>query len=132
MYLTDPIADMLNRIRNAIQAQEVSVDIPASAVKAEIARILKSEGFVAKYELLTKRNRKIIRVTIKYRPDKKSVITTLKRVSTPGRHIYVDKNSIPKILRGFGVAILSTPKGILTDAEARKLKVGGEVLCYVW
>lgn len=132
MYLTDPIADMLTRIRNGLQARLELVELPASKIKAEIARILKEEGFISRFEVLTKRNRKLIRITLKYGPDKKSMITTLKRVSTPGRRIYVDKSSIPKIRGGFGLAILTTPKGILTDRQAREIKTGGEVLCYVW
>ncbi len=132
MYLTDPIGDMLTRIRNAIHARHETVDVPASVLKTEIARILKEEGFIYRYEVISKRNRKLVRIVLKYGPNKTSMIRGIRRISSPGRRIYVDHNSIPLVFRGFGIAILTTPKGVVTDSEARRLKVGGEVLCHVW
>jgi small subunit ribosomal protein S8 len=132
MYLTDSIGDMLTRIRNASRVGNESVDVPASTMKAAIAQILKDEGFVSKVESLTKRNKKVIRLTLKYGKKKKGVITQLKRISTPGKRIYTGKDRLPRVRSGFGVALISTSKGIMTDSEARKQGVGGEILCYVW
>jgi len=132
MYLTDSIGDMLTRIRNALRVGDETVDIPASRVKLAIANILKDEGFVSKVEALAKRNKKIIRVSLKYGKKKKGVISVIKRISTPGRRIYSGKNAIPMIRSGFGLAIISTSKGIMTDSKARELGVGGEVICHVW
>jgi len=132
MYLTDSIADMLTRIRNAASVKEEAVDVPASRVKLAIAHILKDEGFISKVESLTKRNRKVIRLTLKYNKRKQSVISEIRRMSTPGRRMYVGHNRLPRIKSGFGVSIISTSKGIMTDSEARKLGVGGEVICNVW
>jgi len=132
MYLTDSIGDMLTRIRNAVRVKDEAVDIPASRVKLAIAQILKEEGFVSKVENVTKRNKKIIKVTLKYGKKKESVISGIKRISTPGRRIYVGKNDIPRIRSGFGLALVSTSKGILTDSAARQQEVGGEVICSVW
>jgi small subunit ribosomal protein S8 len=132
MHLTDPIADMLTRIRNAARVGDEAVDIPHSRVKTVIAQILKDEGFITKTENVTKRNKKIIRVTLKYADKKKSVISSIKSVSTPGRRVYVGKDRLPRIRSGFGMALVSTSKGIMTDSRARKEGVGGEVLCYVW
>ena len=130
--MTDPIGDMLTRIRNAIQAKKDQVDIPASKIKVEIARILKDEGFISRFEVLTKVGKKIIRIVLKTRRNGKNAITLLKRVSTPGKRVYVKRQEIPAPLSGYGVAMLSTPRGILTDNEARRQKIGGELLCYVW
>jgi len=132
MVFTDPIGDMLTRIRNAARVKAEIVDIPHSTLKEEIARILKDEGYVAKYESPTKRGKKVLRVTLKYKANKQSVLSDLKRVSKPGRRIYVKSTSVPRVLAGFGTAILSTPKGVMTDGEARAQKTGGEILCYVW
>ena len=132
MYLTDSIGDMLTRIRNAVKVKDETVDIPASRTKTAIAHILKNEGYFHKVENVTKRNKKIIRATLKYGKKKESIISGIKRVSTPGRRIYVGKRDLPRIKSGFGTALISTPKGIMTDSEARKLGIGGEVICYVW
>jgi small subunit ribosomal protein S8 len=132
MYLTDSIGDMFTRIRNAVKVKHEAVDIPASRMKLAIAQMLKDEGFVSKVESVTKRNKKIIRVTLKYGKKKESVISGIKSVSTPGRRIYMGKSDIPRVRSGFGIALISTSKGILTDSAARQLGVGGEVLCYVW
>jgi small subunit ribosomal protein S8 len=132
MYLTDSIGDMLTRIRNASKVGNETVDIPASRMKSAIAQILKDEGFIAKIESLTKRNKKIIRLTLKYGLKKKGIISQIKRISTPGKRIYVRKDKLPRIRSGFGTAIISTSKGIVTDSEARKLGLGGEVICYIW
>lgn len=132
MYLTDSIGDMLTRIRNAVRVGEEVVDIPASRVKLAIAQIFKDEGYISKVESLTKRNKKIIRLTLKYGKKKKGVISGIKRVSTPGTRIYVGKDRIPRIRSGFGISIISTSKGIVTDSQARELGVGGELMCNVW
>ncbi len=132
MYLTDSIGDMLTRIRNAARVGDEAVDIPTSRMKFDIANILKQEGFVSKVEQLTKRNRKIIRLTLKYGSKKKNAITRIVSVSTPGRRIYAGKDELPKVLSGFGISIISTSKGIMADSEARRLGVGGEVICKVW
>lgn len=132
MYLTDSIGDMLTRIRNAASVKDEAVDIPASRVKLAIAQILKNEGFISKTETLIKRNRKVIRLTLKYNKQKKNVIGGITRISTPGRRIYVGHDLIPRVKSGFGIAIISTSKGMATDSEARKLGIGGEVICHVW
>ena len=131
MNLTDPIADMLTRIRNAVRAKHTTVDVPYSKVKNEIAKILLEEGFVADTELVENGTQKNIRITLKYK-DSKSVIQGLKRISKPGLRIYAEKEELPRVLNGLGIAIISTSKGIVTDKEARKLNVGGEVMAYVW
>jgi len=132
MYLTDSIGDMLTRIRNAVRVKDEVADIPASTMKFAIAQILKDEGYISKVENVTKRNKKIIRVTLKYGKKKESIISGIKRVSTPGRRIYRRKGDIPRIRSGFGTVLISTSKGILTDSAARELGVGGEIICYVW
>lgn len=132
MTITDPIADMLTRLRNAAMIKEEIVDIPASNLKIAIMKKLLDEGFIHKYEVLTKGNKKNIRVALKYDKSKKSVISFLGRRSKPGRRVYTKSTKVPRVLGGFGCAILSTNQGILTDREARKMKVGGEVLCYIW
>ena len=133
MTMSDPIADMLTRIRNANTAKHDTVDIPASKMKIAIADILVNEGYIAKYDIVEDGAFKTIRVTLKYGVDKNDkVITGLKRISKPGLRVYANKEELPKVLGGLGVAIISTNKGVITDKEARKLGVGGEVLCFVW
>ena len=133
MTMSDPIADMLTRIRNANTAKHDTVDIPASKMKIAIADILVDEGYITKYDIVEDGNFKSIRVTLKYGADKnEKVITGIKRISKPGLRVYAGKDEIPTILGGLGIAILSTNKGIVTDKEARKLQVGGEVLAFVW
>ncbi len=133
MTMSDPIADMLTRIRNANTAKHDTVDIPSSKMKNAIAEILFNEGYIAKYEIIEDGNFKTIRVTLKYGADKnEKIITGIKRISKPGLRVYASKNEIPKVLGGLGTAILSTNQGIITDKEARKLQVGGEVLAFVW
>ncbi len=133
MTMSDPIADMLTRIRNANTAKHDTVDIPSSKMKVAIADILVKEGYIAKYDIIQDGAFKTIRVTLKYGKDKnEKIITGLKRISKPGLRIYVGKDEVPKVLGGLGIAILSTNQGIITDKEARKLAVGGEVLAYVW
>ena len=133
MTMSDPIADMLTRIRNANTAKHDTVDVPASKTKIAIANILVDEGYIEKYELIEEGSFKTMRLTLKYGADKnEKIITGLKRVSKPGLRIYVGKDELPKVLGGLGIAILSTNQGIITDKEARKLKVGGEVLAFVW
>ncbi len=130
--LTDPVADMLTRIRNASSARHPSVDAPASRIKVELARLMKEEGFILDYELAKENEHSIIRIKLKYAENRKAVISGIRRISKPGLRVYADKESVPKVLGGLGVAILSTSKGMLTDKQARKEKVGGEVLCYIW
>ncbi|WP_455191255.1 30S ribosomal protein S8 [Eubacterium ramulus] len=133
MTMSDPIADMLTRIRNANTAKHDTVDIPSSKMKNAIAEILFNEGYITKYEIIEDGNFKTIRVTLKYGADKnEKIITGIKRISKPGLRVYANKNEIPKVLGGLGTAILSTNQGIITDKEARKLQVGGEVLAFVW
>jgi small subunit ribosomal protein S8 len=132
MVMTDPIADMLTRIRNANMVRHESVEFPASRVKREIAEILKREGFIRDAEYIEDNKQGIIRIFLKYGPNNEKVITGLKRISKPGLRVYVKANEIPRVLRGLGIAILSTNKGIMTDKEAREHKVGGEVIAYVW
>ncbi len=129
--MTDPIADMLTRIRNALVVKHDEVDIPASNMKKEIARILLAEGYIKNYELVGD-NKETIKVTLKYGPKGEKVISGLKRISKPGLRIYSGKDELPKVLGGLGIAIISTPKGVMTDKEARKQNHGGEVLAYVW
>ena len=132
MSLTDPIADMLTRIRNGSKAKFEKVDIPSSKLKREIAKILKEEGFIKNFKMVTDdRQHEIVRVFLKYDANRKGIIH-LKKVSKQGRRIYVGNDRIPSVMSGLGVSILSTSRGILTDKSARKAKVGGEVLCYVW
>ena len=133
MSISDPIADMLTRIRNANTAKHDTVDVPASKIKVAIADILVDEGFITKYDIVDNGNFKDIRVTLKYGANKnEKIISGIKRISKPGLRIYAGKDDIPYVLGGLGIAILSTNKGIITDKEARKLQVGGEVLAYVW
>ena len=131
--MTDPIADMLTRIRNALTAKHETVTVPASKVKAAIADILVREGYIKAYEIVEKPVQNDILSTLKYSPVKgQKVVTGLKRVSSPGLRIYAGTDNLPKVLNGMGIAILSTSKGILTDKEAREQRIGGEVLAYVW
>ena len=133
MTMSDPIADMLTRIRNANTAKHDTVDIPASKMKIAIADILVDEGYITKYDIVEDGSFKSVRVTLKYGADKnEKVITGIKRISKPGLRVYAGKDEIPTVLGGLGIAILSTNKGIVTDKEARKLQVGGEVLAFVW
>ena len=133
MTMTDPIADMLTRIRNANTAKHDTVDVPASKMKLAIANILVDEGYIAKYDLVEDGAFKTIHITLKYGADKnEKVISGLKRISKPGLRVYANTEDIPKVLGGLGTAIISTNKGVVTDKEARKLGVGGEVLCFVW
>ena len=133
MSMSDPIADMLTRIRNANAAKHDTVDVPASKMKLAIANILLDEGYIAKYTITEDGVKKNIHITLKYGADKnEKIITGIKRISKPGLRIYVNKEEIPRVLGGLGVAILSTNKGVITDREARKLQVGGEVIAFVW
>ena len=133
MTMSDPIADMLTRIRNANTAKHDTVDVPASKMKLAIANILLDEGYIAKYDLVEDGAFKTIHITLKYGADKnEKVISGLKRISKPGLRVYANTEDIPKVLGGLGTAIISTNKGVETDKEARKLGVGGEVLCFVW
>jgi small subunit ribosomal protein S8 len=130
--LTDPIADMLTRIRNANLALHDTVEMPGSRLKADIARVLEEQGYIAGYETSADGSRSTLVVKLKYDDDRRRVITGLDRVSKPGRRVYADKDSLPKVLGGMGVAIISTSQGLLTGHEARRRGVGGEVLCTVW
>ena len=132
MVTTDPIADMLTRIRNASQANFNTVDIPASNMKRDIAEILFNEGYIKAYEEIKNDNQGIIRVSLKYTEKGKKVISGLKRISKPGLRIYASKEELPKVLNGLGIALISTSKGVMTDKKARELGVGGEVLAYIW
>ena len=130
--MTDPIADMLTRIRNANQMRYKEVEVPASKMKLEIARILKEEGFIKDYKVNKDKVQDIIVLNLKYGENKERVITGLKRISKPGLRVYAKTDEIPKVLNGLGIAIISTSKGIMTDKEARKESLGGEVLAYIW
>jgi small subunit ribosomal protein S8 len=129
--VTDPISDMLTRIRNALQIRAEKVDIPASRMKVEIARILKEEGFIKTYKILKDKRQGILRIVPRY-VESESVISGLKRISKPGRRIYVGSNEIPKGMGGVGIAILTTSKGIISDKTSRREGVGGEIICHVW
>lgn len=130
--MTDPIAEMLTRIRNANMIREERVDVPASKLKLEITKKLKEKGFIKGYKILRDKKQGILRISLRYANSGERVITALKRISKPGRRIYVDKKEIPSVMGGFGTAILSTSKGVLTDEVCRREGVGGEVLCYIW
>jgi small subunit ribosomal protein S8 len=129
---TDPIADLLTRIRNAAKARHPRVDLPASKLKLEIARILKEEGYLANYKVVDEKGKKTLRVFLRYTPERRSVITDLQRVSRPGSRRYVGKFGIRPVVGGMGVSILSTPRGVMTGQSARKEGLGGELLCEVW
>ncbi|MCI6837036.1 MAG: 30S ribosomal protein S8 [Eubacteriales bacterium] len=130
--MTDTIADMLTRIRNALIAKHDTVDVPCSTIKKAIADILVEEGYIKEYAIVEEGLAKTLRIKLKYGPNKQRVIVGIKRISRPGLRVYARKDEIPKVLNGMGIAILSTSRGIMTDREARKLGVGGEVLAYVW
>jgi small subunit ribosomal protein S8 len=130
--MTDPIADMLTRIRNANMAKLEKVDVPASKMKIEITKILKEKGFIKSFKVLRDRKQGVIRISMKYISGQEKAITGLKRISKPGRRVYADKAGIPRVMGGFGIAILSTSSGILTDEVCRRKNVGGEVLCNIW
>lgn len=132
MTVTDPVADLLTRIRNANSANHETVEVPASKLSMEIVKILQGEGFIKGYEILKDRKFPTAKLILKYGPKQEKVITNLKRVSKPGLRVYAKRDKVPRVLRGLGVAIISTSKGVMTDREARKLGIGGEVLCYVW
>ena len=132
MSMTDPVADMLTRIRNANMAQHDKVDIPASGLKEEIARILQEEGYVKSYRYLEDRKQGSLRLYLKYSKDKQRVISGIKRVSKPGRRVYVGKSDLPRVLNGLGTAIVSTSRGVITAAQCKREGVGGEILCYIW
>ena len=132
MVVTDPIADMLTRIRNANANKNKEVSMPVSKVKSEIAKILKDEGFIENYKICNDKPQGTLILTLKYTNKKERVITGLKRISKPGLRVYTKADEVPKVLNGFGIAIISTSKGIMTDKEARKNALGGEVMAYIW
>ena len=133
MTMSDPIADMLTRIRNANSAKHDTVDVPASKMKLAIAKILLDEGYIAKYDIVEDGTFKTIHITLKYGADKnEKIISGIKRISKPGLRIFANKEELPQVLGGLGIAIISTNQGVITDKEARKLNVGGEVLAFVW
>ena len=132
MQITDPIADMLTRIRNANSSKHETVSVPSSKMKLAIAKILLDEGYIAGYEVIEDGLQGVIKITLKYGANKTKVISGLKRVSKPGLRVYASKEEMPRVLRGLGIAIVSTSKGIMTDKEARKNNVGGEVLAFIW
>ena len=132
MNTTDPIADMLTRIRNANSAKHKTVDIPASKIKTSIAEILFKEGYIKEFELINNENQGIIRITLKYDENGTRVIDGIKRISKPGLRVYANKEELPKVLNGLGIALISTSKGLKTDKEAREAGIGGEVLAYIW
>lgn len=132
MMTTDPIADMLTRIRNAMNARHPKVDVPASRLKTDIARILKDEGYIANFKLTEDGPRKFIRIYLKYSTGNVPVISRIERVSRPGCRVYVGSKDVPRVLGGLGINILTTPRGVMTGSAARKENVGGEVLCQVW
>ena len=132
MQITDPIADMLTRIRNANSARHETVDIPASNMKKAIAEILNEEGYIKSYQLIEDGKQGVIRIALKYGPSKERVISGLKRVSKPGLRIYAGAEELPRVLKGLGIAVISTSKGVMTDKKARKENIGGEVLAFIW
>jgi small subunit ribosomal protein S8 len=132
MRLTDPVADLLARIRNAIRSRHQKVDVPASKLKFEIARILKEEGYVANFKAVEEEGHKVLRIYLKYGNNDEAAISNLARVSKPGCRVYVRRSEIPRVLGGMGINILTTPRGVMTGRQARKEGVGGEILCEVW
>ncbi|HOP61182.1 MAG TPA: 30S ribosomal protein S8 [Candidatus Saccharicenans sp.] len=132
MSATDPIADMLTRIRNAVRAKKKEVNLPSSRLKVEIARILKEEGYIKNYKLIEDNKQGILNITLKYTDNNQSAITGLRRVSKPGCRIYCNQDSIPKVLDGLGIVIISTSRGVMTGQQCEKLGLGGEVLCEIW
>jgi len=132
MVMTDPVADFLTRIRNGNMVMHETVEVPGSKIKLSIARIMQEEGYIKDYEFVEDGKQGIIRIYLKYGPDKKKVITGIKRISKPGLRVYVKKDEIPRVLGGLGTAVISTSKGLMTDKNARKQGLGGEVICYIW
>jgi small subunit ribosomal protein S8 len=132
MSMSDPIADLLTRIRNANQARKPYADAPASHLKGEVLRVLREARYIDGYDLLDDQKQGVLRVHLKYTPDRERVITGLRRISRPGLRKYVKARQVPRVLGGLGVAVISTPKGVMTDEECRREKLGGEVICYVW
>ena len=132
MHITDPVADMLTRIRNANNAKHETVDVPASNMKKAIAQILLDEGYIKNYQIVDDGTQGVIHITLKYNPGKEKVLTGLRRVSKPGLRVYVGADELPSVLRGLGIAIVSTAKGVMTDKKARAAHVGGEVLAFIW
>ena len=132
MQITDPIADLLTRIRNANTSKHETVDVPASNMKKAIVEILNNEGYIKGYQVIEDGKQGVIRIALKYGPKNEKVISGLKRVSKPGLRYYASADELPRVLKGLGIAIISTSKGVISDKEARKLGVGGEVICYVW
>lgn len=130
--MTDPIADFLTRIRNANTMRQEVVEVPASRIKRAMADILTKEGFIRGYEYIEDNKQGILKLYLKYGPNREKVISGLKRISKPGRRVYVGKDELPRVLGGMGIAVISTPRGIMTDKQARKEGLGGEVICYVW
>jgi small subunit ribosomal protein S8 len=132
MSMSDPIADMLTRIRNAYQAAHKELEMPSSRIKSEIARILKEEGYIETYEVVNKRQKPVLKIGLRYEANQRQAIRGIKRISKPGLRVYVKKDKIPKVLGGLGIAIISTSRGLMTNNKAAKEGVGGEVICYVW
>jgi small subunit ribosomal protein S8 len=130
--MTDPVADFLTRVRNAIRSKQQKVDVPASKLKAEIARILKEEGYISNFKATEENGQKLLRVYLKYSNANEAAISNLERVSKPGCRVYVGRTDIPRVLGGLGINILTTPRGVMTGRDARKQGVGGEILCQVW
>ena len=132
MSMTDPIADMLTRIRNAVMAKKKEVNMPSSRMKVEIAKVFKEEGYIQNFKVIDDNKQGILNITLKYNKEKQNAITGIKKITKPGCRIYCKKDSIPKVLGGLGIAIISTPKGIITGKNCEELGVGGEVICYIW
>ena len=132
MTMTDPIADLLTRIRNANQNGFAKLEVPSSTFKVEIVRVLKEEGYIKDYRVLKDTGRAVIKISLKYADKEERVIKTIKKISKPSRRVYVGKDEIPKVMNGLGVPIISTPKGVMSDRQARRAGVGGEVICTVW
>jgi small subunit ribosomal protein S8 len=132
MALTDPIADMLTRIRNGIRARHSRVEMPSSKLKVDIARILKDEGYIGNYKVAEEGKKKVLRIALRYDADGVSVITALQRISKPGRRVYVGNKEVPRVLGGLGIAVVTTPRGVMTGKSARQSGVGGELICNVW
>jgi small subunit ribosomal protein S8 len=132
MSVSDPVADFLTGIRNALRAKHRKVDVPSSGIKAELAKVLLRERYINNFKLIDDQRQGVLRVYLKYGPDERPVISGLRRMSTPGRRVYVTKDSIPKVMGGMGTSIVSTSKGVMTDREAREAGLGGELVCQVW
>jgi len=132
MSMSDPLADMLTRIRNAVMVRYETVDVPMSNLKVDVAKVLRQEGFINDYEIIEDNKQGVLRISLKYGPKDEKVISGIRRVSKPGLRQYVKADDIPKVLSGLGISILSTSKGVITDREARRLRIGGEILCEAW